>query len=418
MNPNEFREHFPFFSLQTRRIYLDSATCNLVPQKCITELNSFLSTSHYPSKKATHELGVSAEDIIAETRQFIARQFSVQPSQIFFSSHVSEAMSQISYALLSWANDEYEHIYIYISSKSHNSTVLPWYLVQKFFPKAKIMIVGENNGTDDTISLKRILTENRDKKVVHIIVETINPMLLGTMPNYNLLKELHMLDNVKIILDGSRTFLLPILIKYRSVSDAIIIGAHTGLLAVQNSTFTIINDDFPTKHIYLGGAGIVTEITPQKVIFDDFPTSFEPDTPNLLQVLSIKIGLEELSKISATHLLNHHKNLSNILFEELSQLESVQILGTKNIDNRAPILALYDQRISSVDIGIYLSEINNIQVRIGSACSHLLLNEPSLRQIKNVDGVIQVSYHYYTLEDEIYTFIDTLKQSLRDFSVL
>ncbi|MCK4895256.1 MAG: aminotransferase class V-fold PLP-dependent enzyme, partial [Candidatus Heimdallarchaeota archaeon] len=74
----------------------------------------------------------------------------------------------------------------------------------------------------------------------------------------------------------------------------------------------------------------------------------------------------------------------------------------------SPILSFRCESVDSHDIAIILEDIQNIFVRSGALCSHLFIDE--LGQ----NSLVQLSTHIYNTEEQIITFIDTLKSIMEE----
>lgn len=101
----------------TRKLYFDNnATTPTDPQVCQAMLQELTAPPHNPS--STHALGQEANRILVQSREMIANFFSVQPSEILFTSSGTEAMNLLIRGSLNNPNahivgSELDHVCMY-----------------------------------------------------------------------------------------------------------------------------------------------------------------------------------------------------------------------------------------------------------------------------------------------------------------
>ena len=145
---------------------------------------------------------------------------------------------------------------------------------------------------------------------------------------------------------------------------------------------------------------MIDYVSIQGATFSDIPHKFEAGTPNIEGAISLGAAIDFIDEIEISNVTNHSKKLTNVLLEELRNIEGINIIG--NPEERISIVSFTLDGAHPHDVALLLDN-RGIAVRAGHHCA-----QPAMRHF-NVETTLRVSFGVYNNEREIEEFINNLK---------
>jgi len=94
--------------------------------------------------------------------------------------------------------------------------------------------------------------------------------------------------------------------------------------------------------------------------------------------------------------------------EGLLEMKRVEIYGSLNSKERIGIVSFNIKGLNPHDVALMLDEASNIMVRSGHLCCMPLMKYFGLKE-----GVVRVSLYLYNTEEEVDTFLETVKEIVK-----
>jgi cysteine desulfurase/selenocysteine lyase len=160
------------------------------------------------------------------------------------------------------------------------------------------------------------------------------------------------------------------------------------------------------KPLLVGGGSIIS-LSKNNYKLSNWNNKFETGTINIAAIVGLSKSLQLLNDIGLELINNHEKKLRRQLVEGLKSIQNIELINLQGVEN-GPILSFRSESIDSHDIAIILEDIQNILVRSGALCSHLFMEEIGQ------NSLVQLSTHIYNTEEQIMTFIDTIKSIMEE----
>ncbi len=157
---------------------------------------------------------------------------------------------------------------------------------------------------------------------------------------------------------------------------------------------------------------------------DDIEVREDGGTPGFLQAIRTALCIEVKNQMGTENIEKRERKLVRYAFEELSKIESVNILAD-NVKDRLGVISFYMLGIHYNMVVKILNDRFGIQVRGGCACAgtygHYLLDvsyehskeitdKISTGDLSEKPGWIRLSLHPTMTDDELFTFIEAVKQ--------
>ena len=139
------------------------------------------------------------------------------------------------------------------------------------------------------------------------------------------------------------------------------------------------------------GGEMILEVTNEASNFKPSPQRFEAGTPNIAGVIGLGAAIRFIQNISKDRILNHEKELTNYLLDQLKKLD-LTILGEPS--NRSSLISFLIDDIHPHDAGTILDSAN-IAVRAGHHCA-----QPLMRYLK-IPASIRASLGWYNDQKDV-----------------
>ncbi len=404
---------------KTNYISFDNAasTPTLVP--VLTKINEFL--EWYSSiHRGTGYKSVISTRTYDDSRKIVADFLNAdfEKNAVIYVKNSTEAINKLSYRLQLDRND------VVISSlMEHHSNDLPWR------NKCKTLFINVlEDGRLDLDDLEKKLNSNKGK--VKLVAVTGCSNVTGYINDIHYIASLSHTYGAKILIDAAQ------LAPHRSINmkgkgsddylDFVVLSGHKlyapfgiGVLVGPKSTFQSGEPEYT-------GGGTIISVSQNNIYYAAPPEREEAGSPNIVGAVALAEAIKAINEIDMTEIKKHEIELTKYFLERLTKIPRIKIYSnTKEalIPNTAGVISFNIPEFSHSLLACLLAYEGGIGVRNGCFCAHpyvhrlLNLSPADIRKLqqdmmfgrlKNVPGLVRVSFGMYNTIQEIDIFMDVL----------
>lgn len=378
------REHFPYFANHPEEIFLDSAATTHKPKVVIDTIANFYQTSYGTVHRGGYPSCQKASALYESVRHKLARFVNVPAEEILFTKGTTESINLLAGSFppgFLMPGDK-----ILVCKTAHHANLLPW------------QRLAEKTGATLEILPDNLEIDPKAKIVALCHVSNV----LGT--HY----PLHAIDkkNALLFVDGAQAIgQMPIDLQnlpidaYAGSSHKMFGPSGVGFLWAKKS---LLEKLLPYN---LGGA-MVEEVSYTNYRPASIPQKFEPGTPAIESVIGWGAALDFIQELGIEKIHTYKKELGDFLESKLTEIEELTLFHSPQ---GAPIYSFIIKEVHSLDIATLLGA-KNISVRSGMLCA-----EPLVKSLQK-GPLIRVSPSIYNTQEEIFSFIFSLKKIIRSLS--
>jgi cysteine desulfurase/selenocysteine lyase len=188
-----------------------------------------------------------------------------------------------------------------------------------------------------------------------------------------------------------------------SGADFVAFSAHkmygpTGIGALWGTTASLA--EMP---VVLSGGAMITRVDYDSADYLPAPAKFEPGTPRLTQAIGWAESVRFLDNIGIERSAAHEAELGQLLYDRLTAIDGVTILGTNIGVERVGLVSFAVAGVHPHDVGQFLDS-RGIAVRVGHHCAQ------PLHKRLGIDSSTRISFGVYSTADEIDVAVDAIAE--------
>lgn len=341
-------------------IYLDNAATTF--PKPISVINSVKESFSYSANpgRSGHKMSIAASEKIYDCRSKICELFNFDsPERVLLTSSCTFSLNTVIKGILQKGD------HVVISSLEHNSVLRPLETL-----KSRGIItydIAEVFEGDDDKTLDSFRKHFRDNTKLVICTHASN--VFGVkLPVSRICALCHFYD-ILFCLDAAQTAGIINIDMKEFNPDFVCAPGHKGLYGPMGTGLLIINTDNVPESLVEGGTGSGSSEYTQP---DMLPDKFESGTQNLHGIAGLATGIDFVISKKTEKIVNHEMHLINWIYNEFSNMKSVEIYTKKpHIDTHVPLLSFNIKDMYSEEVADYLNKYYRIFVRAGLHCSPL-----------------------------------------------
>lgn len=363
------------------RVYLDNAATSFPKAPGLGQvISTYIEEDCVNINRTDSPLAMKSFDFLMDLREKLCSLFNYpHPECVIFRSGLTESMNWIIKGLL----EQGDHVVV--TSLEHNAVMRPLVQQKISFSRIPCNVYGYCSAEE---AEKLIRPETR----AMIINAASN--VFGTVQDLKALSQVAKRHNLLFIVDTAQSCPHVKTDMMDLGAAAVCFAGHKGLLGPQGTGGFIIRKDLAPRLVPLiaGGTGSRSD---SEEIPDMLPDRFSPGTENLP-------GLRGLAH-SVEYVLNNLENLeettrenTRYLYEKLSQIEGIRIVGPGPDMSRTPAISIVSDRADIAALSAVLAE-NGVETRVGMHCA------PAAHKAMGTfpGGTLRLSAGPFTSKDEI-----------------
>ena len=400
----DLRADFPALNkkiLDKNLIYFDTAASAQKPQSVIDELSSFYSNHYSNVSRGVHTLCVEAtfkyEDARKKVQKFINAK---SENEIIFTKNATESINLISQSYYKKYLKEGDEIIL--SVMEHHSNLLPWFLLRDNHGINLKFINIDKNGNLDLDHFESLIN---DKTKLVAVTHLSN--VFGTITDKKLI-DISRANNLHILLDGCQS-ISHIKVDMQELDcDFYAFSGHklygpSGIGVLYGKENLL--DELPP---FLGGGGMINEVSFEKATYASLPGKFEAGTPPLVEAYGLGVAIDYVEQIGMSNIEKYENELTLYADQKISELDFVKTYSESK--HKTSIISFNLNDIHAHEVASFL-DVEGIAVRAGHHCCQPLM------KLLNVPATSRLSFGIYNDKSEVDSFVDALVKCKNFFKV-
>ncbi|MHC2994494.1 MAG: cysteine desulfurase [Candidatus Atribacteria bacterium] len=391
MNFAEIRVDFPILN---NLIYMDSASTSLTPEPVLNVVLKYYREYNANVKRGVHRLSQVASQKYKDAHRKVADFISANEEEVIFTKNTTEAINTVASGLKWKIGDK-----VVTTLLEHHSNFLPWLRLNRFGVDLDIVKPDKNRIFDVSDFEEKIDDRTRLVAVTHI------SNVLGTVSPIREISAICKKKNALLLVDGAQS--VPHMhINVKELGcDFLCFSGHKMLGPPGTGVLWMKEDFFDELEPLTFGGGMIDDVS-----FDSYKLTsgyerFEGGTPNIVGGIGLGRAVDYLKEIGMEEIRGYEKRLTKRLLEGLLDIENVYIYGSTNLNERIGVVSFNINGLNPHDVALMLDEASNIMVRSGHHCCMPLMKYFGLKE-----GTVRASLYLYNTEEEVDTFLDTVKE--------
>ena len=162
---------------------------------------------------------------------------------------------------------------------------------------------------------------------------------------------------------------------------------------------------------FLGGGGMILNVTLDGFVPADLPAKFEAGTPPVAEIIGLHAAVDYLDALGMDAIREHEISLTTYALDALTERfgEQLTIHGPADAHNRGGVLSLAMEGIHPHDLSQVLDQ-HAVCVRPGHHCAKPLM------KVLGVGATARASFYIYNDTDDVDALADALGEAADFFS--
>mmetsp|Transcript_22272 Transcript_22272/g.48401 ORF Transcript_22272/g.48401 Transcript_22272/m.48401 type:complete len:538 (-) Transcript_22272:202-1815(-) len=393
-------------------IYLDSGATSQKPMQVIQDTAKYYEQTNSNVHRGAHTLSRMATAAFEDGRDTVASFINANSrNEIVFTSGATESINLVasSYcrAIKLKAGDE-----ILLTEMEHHSNLVPWQIIAAETGAVLrfVKIDFEKTGCLDLNHMETLLNENtRIVSFQHVsnVMACINPVE-------------EMVDMVRanaspdavIILDACQS--LPHMkVDVQNLGVDFLAASGHKMCGPTGIGFLWGREDLlNSMPPFMGGGEMIDQVTLEGSTFAPAPARFEAGTPPIAEVVGLASAIRYLdTKVGMDKVEAFEHEIATYLYDRLSEVNRVTILGPPKGVQRAALCAFYVDGVHPSDLSTFL-DIEGVAIRAGHHCCQ------PLHQACGISHSARASLYIYNTKNDVDCFIEHLENTIKFFTGL
>jgi cysteine desulfurase/selenocysteine lyase len=391
MNFTEIKTDFPILN---DIIYMDSASTSLTPEPVLNVVSKYYREYNANVGRGVHRLSQVASQKYKDAHRKIADFIGANEEEVIFTKNTTEAINTVASGLKWKVGDK-----VVTTLLEHHSNFLPWLRLKSFGVELDI-VKTDKNGKFNVSDFKEVIDDK-----TRLVAVTHVSNVLGTVTPIEEISAICEKKNALLLVDGAQS--VPhINVDVRNLGCSFLCFSGHKMLGPTGTGILWMKEDFFDRLEPLNfGGGMIKDVFLNGYELTKGYERFEGGTPNIAGVIGFGRAIDYLKKISMDKIKDHEEKLTERLLEGLLEIRRVEIYGSLNSKERIGLVSFNIKDLNSHDVALMLDEASNIMVRSGHLCCMPLMKYFGLKE-----GAVRVSLYLYNTEEEVDTFLETVKE--------
>ena len=401
------KESFPIFEHHPHLVYLDSAATSQKPEAVLNAMQKFYEHQNANVHRGIYQLSEEASFEYEDARKTVAIFLNApQVENIVFTKNTTESINLVAYA---WAR---KHLKagdeILVSILEHHSNLIPWQETCKA-TGAKLVFLEIN----DQFEITEEEIEKRWNEKTKFVAITGMSNVTGTKPPLEYISKKCRENNIPFLIDAAQLAAHEKINVHTLDCDFLAFSGHKIYGPTGIGVLYVNERRWDEMDPFLTGGGMISHVSREISMWADMPQKFEAGTPPIAEAIGLKTSLKFIENIGWENIMKHEAELSQYLFEKLSQIENITLYSSNNLRLQTPdfrpLTSFTIENVHPHDIAHILSE-HHICVRAGHHCCQPLM------EVLQVPATARVSLGMYNTKEDIDKLIKALHAVQEKFS--
>lgn len=405
------RKDFPIFTRTIRDgkrlVYLDSGATSQKPNAVIDAESNFYRFHNAAVHRGAHQLAEEATDAYENARAVVAQFIKASIDEVVFTKSATESLNLIAYAIGNAPKGNRFFLdskdKIVVSEMEHHANLIPWQQLAARTGAQLGWFEVTEAGRLDLTNIEKVITEN-----TKVVALTHQSNVLGTInPLAEIIKRAHAVGAV-VVLDACQSAPhMPIDVKQLDI-DFLVFSGHKAVGPTGVGVFWGKSELLAQLPPFLTGGSMIESVTMTSATWASAPRKFEAGVPNMAQAVGLGAALTYLESIGMQKIFDHERTLTASLLSKLSEIESLKVIGPKEMVDRGGAVSFIVEGIHPHDLGQYLDS-RGIAVRTGHHCAW-----PLTRKL-GVAATTRASLYLYNTEEDLDELVSGVRGAISYF---
>ncbi len=399
------RKDFPILARTLRNgsplVYLDNAATTQSPRQVVDAMVALYSHDYANVHRGLHDLSEQATELFEATRQRVSNFLNAEsPDEIVFTHGTTESINLVA---RSWGESQLRPgDEVLLSEMEHHSNIVPWQQVAAKTGSIIRWVPINETGELNLAQFDRLLSE-RSRLVAITAVSNV----LGTInPLEQIVSKAHAFG-ASVLVDGAQLVgHHPVDVKLLNI-DFLAFSAHKmlgpGGLGVLYGKRRLLEAMPP----FLGGGGMVREVTREQFSAAEIPARFEAGTPAIAAVIAFQEAIAYLERVELAAIYDHERRLVSLAHQLLEDIPGLRLLGP-HANRKTGIVSFVIDGVHPHDIAHVLNE-RGIAIRAGQHCAM-----PLHRRL-GISASARASFYLYNTTAEVEALAAALRETVGIF---
>ncbi len=377
-------------------VFLDSAASSQKPRQVIEAMSEFYETTYANVHRGVYRIAEAATNRMEGARRTVAGFIGApRPEEIIFTKNATEALNLVA---RSWGGANLgPGDAVVLTQMEHHANIVPWQILaaEKGFEIRWIPV--RPDGHLDLSNLDRLL----DGAAMMSVTAMSN--VLGTIPPLGSMIAAARAAGALVTLDACQY--VPHLPTDVSSLDAdfIAFSGHKMLGPTGVGVLWGRTELLEAMPPFLGGGGMILDVTQEGFRADAIPAKFEAGTPPITEIVGLAAAIEYLDGLGMDRVRRHEVSLTAYALRTLTERlgDRLTIHGPSEPADRGGVLSLDLAGVHPHDLSQVLDQ-HNVCVRPGHHCAKPLM------RVLGVGATARASLYVYNDESDVDALADAL----------
>lgn len=398
------RADFPILAQQQRAsdgsdrrlVFLDSAASSQRPTQVLDAMNDIYNHSYANVHRGVYQLAERATNAYEGARRSTARFIGAASSdEVIFTKNATEAINLVAH---SWGRANLQDgDAIVLTLMEHHANIVPWQMLAAERNIEIRWVPVTDDGHLDLTDLDRLLDGSK------LFSFTAMSNVLGTInPVKDLVAAAHAKGALALVDACQSVPHLPVDVvdldaDFLTFSGHKMLGpSGIGVLWGRKSLL----DAMPP---FLGGGGMILNVTTEGFTPDAVPAKFEAGTPPIVEAVGLGAAIDYLEAIGMDNIREHEVGLTAYALRTLTERlgDALTIFGPAEPASRGGVLSMALQDVHAHDVSQVLDE-HAVCIRPGHHCA-----KPLMRRY-GMSATARASFYIYNDTDDVDALADAL----------
>jgi len=400
LDVSAIRKQFPYLDRVSGEAsaYLDNAATTQTPKTVVMTMSGFMTRVHGNVHRGQHAETELSTTIYEAARIGVQRFIgAAHTDEIIFTKNATEGINLVAHAWARHALKKGDKILLSIAE--HHANIIPWLQLKEEKGVELVWIDVDEAGQLNMEQYEKALQSNPA-----LVALTGQSNVLGTQFDLPILIAQAKKAGARVLVDAAQLAAHAPIDVHTLGCDFLVFSGHkiygpTGIGVLYASR----NAQKQMKP-FMGGGGMVNEVTREHFTPADSPAQFEAGTPPIVEAIGLSAAIEWQSVINWKDRQAHDALLTKTATDALSAITGLRILGSGN------------GTVSFVIDGIHPHDLTDIlgqkgmALRAGHHCTQ------PLHTFLAVPASTRLSTALYTTEEEILRCAQAIEETVSRFS--
>ena len=385
--------------------YLDSAASSQKPQVVIDAMTTYYETINANVHRGVYEIAEAATNAAEASRVRVGRFIGAPKpeTEVLFSKNATESLNLVA---RSWgAANLGPGDAVVLSQLEHHANIVPWFQLQaeKGFEIRWIPLTPD--ARLDLTEIDRLLDGAK------LLALTAMSNVTGTLTPVAELTERAHAAGALVCLDACQYVphlacdVAALDVDFAAFSGHKMLGpTGVGVLWGRESLLEAMPP-------FLGGGGMILNVTLEGFVPADLPAKFEAGTPPIAEIIGLHAAVDYLAGLDMAAVRAHEVAITTYALDLLGDRfgDQLTIHGPADAESRGAVLSLALEGVHPHDLSQVLDQ-HAVCVRPGHHCAKPLM------KMLGVGATARASFYVYNDEDDVQALADALGQAQDFFS--